>query len=261
MTQHKVCPLAHRETVPRAFVGRRTDTRRARGYRGGMLYKFLTAHRTGLIERCRAKVARRPSPKATPAELEHGIPMFLDQLIKALLAEPQEARANLRLAATATALSTNAADINATATRHGMELMKQGFTIEQVVHDYGDLCQAITELASQTGAPITVDEFRTLNRCLDDAIASAVAEFSVRHDSAIASSTLKLTDERVRALLHEMRTNVHTAELAIVAIKAGNVGLKGATGALLDLSLVAMRNLIARSLPEATTHLGILARH
>lgn len=227
-----------------------------------MLDKFLTAHRLGLIERCRTKVASRPSPKATPAELEHGIPMFLDQLIKALLAEPQEARrGNLRLAGKAPAPSANAVDINATATRHGMELMKQGFTIEQVVHDYGDLCQAITELASQTGAPITVDEFRTLNRCLDDAIASAVAEFSVRHDSAIASSTLQLTDERVRALLHEMRTHVHTAEMAIVAVKAGNVGLKGATGAMLDLSLVAMRNLIARSLPEATTHPGILARH
>jgi hypothetical protein len=230
-----------------------------------MLHKFLIAHRTDLIERCRAKVAGRPSPKATPAEIEHGIPMFLDQLIRALRTEPQPQeirRANLlRAVGKAAAPSESATDINATATRHGLELMKQGFTIEQVVHDYGDLCQAITELASQTGAPITVDEFRTLNRCLDDAIASAVAEFSVRHDSAVANSALQLSEERTRALLHEMKTNVHTAELAIAAIKASNVGLKGATGAILDLSLVAMKNLIARSLPEAKAPLGVLARH
>lgn len=230
-----------------------------------MLYKFLTAHRTDLIARCRAKAATRPTPKPTPAELEHGIPLFLDQLIKALVTEPQPQeirRAKLRgVTGSAEASSEAIAEISTSATRHGLELMKQGFTIEQVVHDYGDLCQAITELASQTGAPITVDEFRTLNRCLDDAIASAVAEFSAGHDTAVANRKLKLSDERIRTLLHEMKTNVHTAELAIAAIKAGNVGLKGATGAILDLSMVSMRNLIARSLPEEKTTLGVLARH
>ena len=52
----------------------------------------------------------------------------------------------------------------------------QGFTVSQVVHDYGDVCQSITDLALQLNAPINVEDFRTLNRCLDDAIASAVTE-------------------------------------------------------------------------------------
>ena len=51
------------------------------------------------------------------------------------------------------------------------------FTVDQVVHDYGDVCQAVTALAVEQSSTITVDEFRTLNRCLDNAIADAVASF------------------------------------------------------------------------------------
>lgn len=242
------------------FVGDRTDTRRRSAHAGAMLYDFLNTHRTTLIARCRAKVARRPAPKPTPAELEFGIPMFLDQLITVLKQLPRVAGANpsaLKLVKKAEAHT----DIGATATAHGQELMKQGFTIDQVVHDYGDLCQAVTELASETLAPITVDEFRTLNLCLDDAIACAVKEFSARHDTAIADNALRLTDERAHTLLHEMSTHVNTAELAIAAVKAGQLGLRGATGAVLDLSLVSMRRLIERSLPEATPVTGLRTRH
>ena len=40
----------------------------------------------------------------------------------------------------------------------------------------GDICQAVTELALEQHAPITTEEFHTLNRCLDTAIAEAVTE-------------------------------------------------------------------------------------
>jgi hypothetical protein len=42
--------------------------------------------------------------------------------------------------------------------------MAGGYTIDQVVHDYGDVCQAVTELASEQNTFIAVDEFHTLNR-------------------------------------------------------------------------------------------------
>jgi hypothetical protein len=228
-----------------------------------MLYDFLNTHRATLIARCRAKVARRPAPKPTPAELEHGIPMFLDQLITALRQQPRPTAGNrtLPLMLVRRDAAQNAAAIGTTASAHGQELMKQGFTIDQVVHDYGDLCQAVTELATETRAAITVDEFRTLNHCLDDAIASAVKAFSARHDTALANSNLRLSDERARALLHEMNTHVNTAALAIAAMKTGQLGLKGATGAVLELSLVSMRRLIERSLPEKQPGTGLHARN
>lgn len=57
-------------------------------------------------------------------------------------------------------------------------MLRVGFTIAQVVHDYGGICQGITERAEEFDAEITIDEFHTLNRCLDDAIAEAVSEYS-----------------------------------------------------------------------------------
>ena len=69
----------------------------------------------------------------------------------------------------------------------GASCLQQGFTVDQVVHDYGDLCQAITDLAFERDAPIAIDEFRTLNRCLDNGIADAVTEYAFQRDSLIAS--------------------------------------------------------------------------
>lgn len=53
-----------------------------------MMHEFLSRNRAELIERCRLKVAARPSPKAEKNEdLENGVPLFFDQLIKTLLVE------------------------------------------------------------------------------------------------------------------------------------------------------------------------------
>ena len=49
--------------------------------------------------------------------------------------------------------------MGATATLHGRELLKHGYSVDQVVHDYGDLCQAITALAAEQHSPIGVEEF------------------------------------------------------------------------------------------------------
>jgi signal transduction histidine kinase len=42
--------------------------------------------------------------------------------------------------------------IGAAAARHGRELLRLGMTVDQVVHDYGDLCQAIGDLAVEREA-------------------------------------------------------------------------------------------------------------
>ena len=74
-----------------------------------------------------------------------------------------------------------------TATAHGKDLLTLGYSVDQVVHDYGDLCQAITDLAFERDAPFATSEFRTLNRCLDNAIADAVTEFSFQRESSPAA--------------------------------------------------------------------------
>ena len=52
-----------------------------------MLHEFIQKNKDNLIDRCRAKVAERPSPPVTAAELEYGVPLILEQLIDALRLE------------------------------------------------------------------------------------------------------------------------------------------------------------------------------
>src|SRR5579863_2156638 len=133
-----------------------------------MLHEFLFANRDGIIARARAKVATRPVPPPTEEELASGIPLFFDQLI-AILRFP----------------STSSEAIAESATRHGRVLLKRGFTVAQVVHDYGSVCQAVTELADETHASITPAEFNTFNRCLDEAIAQAVTEYGHQRERSL----------------------------------------------------------------------------
>jgi hypothetical protein len=104
-----------------------------------MLHEFLSVNREEIIARTRAKVANRPAPRATEAELENGIPLFLTQLVDMLQSPATEL---------------GAAAMGESAARHGDEMRRMGFTVGQIVHDYGGLCQAITELAVEKSASI-----------------------------------------------------------------------------------------------------------
>jgi signal transduction histidine kinase len=151
-------------------------------------------------------------------------------------------------------------DIGRGAAQHGNELLRKEFTVDQVVHDYGDLCQAVTEMAVEQHSAVTPDEFRTLNRCLDDAIADAVTEFVRERDQFISDEATRTMNERLGFFAHELRNLLHTAMLATTAIKKGDVGMSGATGALLDRSLLGLRDLVDRALVEVRLTAGIPER-
>ena len=72
--------------------------------------------------------------------------------------------------------------------------------MSQVVHDYGDVCQAITELAVEMNAPISTDDFRMLNRCLDDAIAGAVTEYGREQNQSTLDGETARGNERAGVL-------------------------------------------------------------
>jgi signal transduction histidine kinase len=204
-------------------------------------------------------VASRSEPKTAESELAHGIPAFLGQLIKTLTTE--QAAGPLRSRHPSGDSGDDAAcELAATATLHGRDLFERGFTLEQVVRDYGDVCQAVTNLAYEAGAPIDVDEFRTFNRCLDNAIAAAVTAYAHRQTAAAAEEDFQAVNLRLGPFAHELRNYLHTATLAVRAIKAGKVGITGATGAVLDRSLLGMRNLIDRSLAEVRIAAAMPAR-
>src|SRR5580658_5313278 len=128
---------------PRLWAPRGRDGDRATRdgrERNVSLETFLSTNRAELIKRTRAKVASRSSPQTTAIELEQGVPLFLSQLSATLkeigeVKEGQDAR---------TPLPAKTPSISQSAAAHGLSLLRFGFTIEQVVHDYGEVCQAVT---------------------------------------------------------------------------------------------------------------------
>jgi hypothetical protein len=113
-----------------------------------------------------------------------------------------------------------------------------------VVHNYGDVCQAITEMATQQDANISANDFRMLNHCLDNAIASAVTEFN--RDDEPSLNEAADHHEQVMMLARLLRNSIRTGVLAMEAVKSGLVGMAGSTGGLLVLSTVDSERLINR---------------
>ena len=204
-----------------------------------MLHEFLATHRDTIITRTREKMTNRPWPLASTSELQNGVPLFLAKLSDALRCE-----------ATATPVSSTA--IGEAATRHGSELLALGFNVSQVVHDYGDICQAVTEIALEQQEPVTTDEFHTLNRCLDDATAEAVTE----HARLTAERTRADETDRLGLVAHELRIMLSTALFAFQTLKHGYVAINGSTGMVLGRTLMSLRDTIDSTLCEVRLNAG-----
>ena len=176
---------------------------------------FIVENRDELISRCREKVKKRSTPPPTEEEIDHGVPMFLNQLCEELLHGPSQTH-----------------EITKSAVKNGRSLLLQQFTVSQVVHGYGDVCQSVTDLAVESAVAISTDDFRTMNRCLDDAIAGAVTEYAREQDLARDGAS------------HELLNLVDAAITAFEVLQTGNVGVAGSTGEVVNRSLKAIRALV-----------------
>lgn len=144
-----------------------------------LLHEFIAANRDAIIALTTDRYRGRPWPSSSAPDLHEGVPLFLTQLTE-----------TLRLEKTAAPFASDA--IKRTAATHGADLFTMGFNVNQVVHVYGDVCQAITQLALDQHAPISVAEFKTLNGCLDTAIAEAVTEHArITTESRLSGKALE----------------------------------------------------------------------
>jgi signal transduction histidine kinase len=205
-----------------------------------MLRDFVRTNRDQILAEARLRVAKRSGPAEPDADRTRGLPIFLDQLGEAL----RKATAHEVLDHT---------EIQNSAHRHGNDLFDHGLTVDQVVHDYGDLCQVITGLAVDQGVSVAVEEFQTLNLCLDDAIAGAVTAYSQQRERKISDEGT----ERLGVLAHEMRNVLNTAIIAFGPIRKGLVAPAGTTGAALERSLIRLNVLIDRSLADVRLEAGM----
>ncbi len=195
-----------------------------------MLHDFLQKYRSDILALVEEKSVRLAGSLSSSEELRKGLPLFYEHLIT-FLQRPDHSEDK---------------DIIVAAAGHGKELLRLHYSLSHVVHSYGAMCQAITELAQRKALDISSGEFKDLNLCLDIAIASAVSEFQFR--------SVKATEEKevqhLGFLVHELRNALSSATIAHDMIKQGLVGIGGSTARVLEENLSRMRNIIDRSLSE-----------
>jgi len=220
-----------------------------------MLHEFLLKNRDEILAITEEKSLALAGIRPSSSQLRQGLPLFYAQLLSVLQFEQELPAAPLpgedsasfktrRDGSRIVRLNTGSSEPELTKAGgiHGVELLRLGYTLSHVVHSYGAMCQAITELATNMDVTITANEFRDLNRCLDIAIAGAVSGFETQRKSQ--------EDEHFGSLAHELRNALGNANISLQLIKSGTVGFSGSTGRVLERSLLRIGTLIDRSLTE-----------
>ena len=205
------------------------------------LHRFLDEHRDEILEMTRHRIAES-SPSGTEADLLDSIPELYDEVIAALRRDAghrAETTANEQAAAA-----------------HGARRLRLGFTIRDLVHDYGALCNAITEKAEHEG-DITPKEYQVLNQVLDTAVAAAVTEYADQREMDRERRADLRAAEHLGFVAHELRNAISTAMLSFDAIRHGQVSVGGRTSNVLERSLLRLRALIDRSLTEVRLKSGL----
>lgn len=215
-----------------------------------MLYELVKANRELLLSRSAKLSAENGGHNDLQAASLGHVSVFVDQLIAALRVEhgtPSESvQSSERMASPSPAVQ-----LSESASGHGHELRESNLTIGEVVRNYGSVCQAITGYAVEVNAIIDPAEFKTLNWCLDEAIAQAVIAFTTLAppDAGSLKAAQLKHDARLDGLA-KMTGHIEVIANAVSAMRTGRVGLNGATGALVDARLNAMRDLVKQGIDQ-----------
>lgn len=194
-----------------------------------MLCEFIILNRDAILDATCAKVAQARPQTCGPDSLRKAVPVLLSRL-------------SALVRSAAVGASSRAGD----SAVHVDDPLTLGLSVSDVIRVYADICRAVTELAMAQDAPMTVDEFRTLDQALDMAAANAVAE----HARFTIHQTTHQETERLCQLVHELRDRINTALLAFSIIRGGTVAVNGSSGALLAHSLTTLRALIESAASE-----------
>ncbi|NOU32263.1 MAG: hypothetical protein HOO96_30525 [Polyangiaceae bacterium] len=198
-----------------------------------MLHELIAANQDLIAQRVCARVDARIAPLAVGSEIADGIPVLLAQLVEALR-EERSAHLVARQ------------HIVACGARYGNALLLAGLPIAQVVLAYGDVCQTITQLATEAGLVIPADEFRIFNRCLDEAIDGAVTAYAHAREEHLAEHGTA----RLVGLGRDVRSVVDEAVRSFESIQRGKIAARGSTATMHGRSLEGVLDLIERALTD-----------
>ncbi len=225
-----------------------------------MLHEFLLKNQEKILALTEEKTQELAGDHPSSDQLKSGLPIFYAQVIEIIRnagkpsdppAKDIEAIAKAADQGDEPAMAEAAeqpleAELARTAGDHGTELVRLGYTLSHVVHAYGAMCQAITEVASRNNYPVTATEFHALNRCLDVAIAGAVTVYQAVQDAKEKGDETAVP----LSLAREMRNLLASSNVAFQSIKSGTVGFNGSTGQVLEKSLKRLEEIIDRSLNQ-----------
>ncbi len=198
-----------------------------------MLHDFISAHRTEILDFCLQDLKNR-YPGRDDEELISEIPCFVDEVIDALRADHSSQEIN-------------ATDLGITTARQqGFIRKSQGFDLSRLVHDYGLVCDAVSQMAVKYSETVLPREFQVLNRCVDEGIARSIESFEETR-----STEEKNRAEHLGFVIHEIRNAVGNASLAFELIRKGKAGFNGSTADVVQRALGRIANLVAESLAEA----------
>ncbi|MDB4957939.1 MAG: Sensory box histidine kinase/response regulator [Myxococcales bacterium] len=164
------------------------------------LHEILAAQFDEVLTRWKSIVhgSIAPASMASP-ELIDEMPVFLREIIAALRTTP------------GTTCGAPQASQATSATGHGAERLRLGFSLDAVVREYGALRDAIAALAQEAGITITARESDCITHWVINGIAHAVSEYTRQRDAELQ----RQHNEHVAFLAHELRNTLATGLMAL----------------------------------------------
>lgn len=198
------------------------------------LDEILSAHRNELLTRWRKRVTGTLAPETVPApEILNSLPVFLDELVSALRLARGDAPASPEL------------EHSETASEHGLQRFRSGFSVQAVVREYGVLRECIIELIKESNNPVSLSEFEVLSQALSTGVADAVSRFTQERDQQLQTQA----GEHLAFLAHELRNPLVSARFALDLLRHRGKGEERELQ-VIQRSLSRLQELIDRSLVE-----------
>ncbi len=166
------------------------------------LAALIKQDRQGLLARWRQQVRQLSSARQldTPALNDH-MPGLLDELAAVLISN------------SAKTITETLSD--GSAESHGLQRLKEGFDIEEVVTEYNILRGCIHDLATENGIALQGQSFHIINGVLDHAIGLALQTFASRR----ALDVQQRREEYLAFVAHDLRTPLFAIALAARALE------------------------------------------
>ena len=163
------------------------------------LSSLLAKRRTEIIERWTRRIDREHKDKELSCgELCDHLPRIFDELLAALHAEESPQAAN-----------------EAASAAHGIQRLRVGFDVVEVIREYEILADCILDELEEAGRNISVRTFRRLQSFLNAGRAHAVSAYVERRDQDIAREH----SQHVAFVAHELRGPLMAAFLSATALQ------------------------------------------